>query len=100
MAKVPDLPDNEDRCICHGCPTYPREGLIFCSHGRGERLGGEDRLLVRGLRHLQGIRAARRLLLLGRPSRRRRRVTASRAAHSGTGGRLGYNHPHDGWPNR
>ncbi len=38
MAKVPDTLDNEDRCICHGCPTYPSEGLIFCSHGRSERL--------------------------------------------------------------
>jgi hypothetical protein len=36
MAKVPDTPDNEDRCICHGCPTYPLQGLIFCSHGRSE----------------------------------------------------------------
>ena len=39
MARVPDTAENEDRCICHGCPTYPREGLIFCSHGRSERLG-------------------------------------------------------------
>jgi hypothetical protein len=38
MARVPDIPDNEDRCICHGCPSYPREGLIFCSHGLSERL--------------------------------------------------------------
>jgi hypothetical protein len=37
MARVPDTAENEDRCICHGCPTYPREGLIFCSHGRSER---------------------------------------------------------------
>ena len=38
MVRVPDTQDNEDRCICHGCPSYPREGLIFCSHGRSERI--------------------------------------------------------------
>ncbi len=38
MAKVPDLKDNEDRCVCRTCPSYPFEGLIFCSHGRSERI--------------------------------------------------------------
>jgi len=34
MAKVPDTQDNEGRCICADCPSYPKEGILFCARGK------------------------------------------------------------------
>ncbi len=37
MAKVPDTPQNEQRCICPGCPSYPGEGILYCSRGKSQK---------------------------------------------------------------
>jgi len=37
MAKVPDTPENESRCICAGCPSFPGEGLFYCARGKSEK---------------------------------------------------------------
>jgi hypothetical protein len=37
MAKVPDTPENGDRCICGECPSYPKERSLFCATGKSEK---------------------------------------------------------------
>ena len=37
MAKVPDTRENEERCICPGCPSFPGEGLLYCARGKSEK---------------------------------------------------------------
>jgi hypothetical protein len=36
MAKVPDTPDNENRCICPDCPSFPTQGNLFCARGKSQ----------------------------------------------------------------
>ncbi|GAB4256305.1 MAG: hypothetical protein Kow00129_16900 [Thermoleophilia bacterium] len=33
MTPVPDTQENEAKCICADCPTYPGEGGLFCAKG-------------------------------------------------------------------
>jgi methylamine---glutamate N-methyltransferase subunit C len=37
MAKVPDTPENESRCICGDCPSFPGEGMFYCARGKSEK---------------------------------------------------------------
>ncbi len=37
MATVPDTPDNESRCICADCPSFPREGTLYCARGKSAK---------------------------------------------------------------
>ncbi len=34
MAKVPDTPENDQRCLCPGCPSYPGQGKLYCARGK------------------------------------------------------------------
>jgi len=36
MAKVPDTPENEGRCICGDCPSFPGEGILYCARGKSQ----------------------------------------------------------------
>jgi hypothetical protein len=37
MAKVPNTPENGDRCICGDCPSYPKEGGFYCAEGKSDK---------------------------------------------------------------
>jgi hypothetical protein len=37
MARVPDTPENEARCICAECPSFPGEGSLYCSRGKSQK---------------------------------------------------------------
>jgi hypothetical protein len=34
MAKVPNEPQNAQRCICGTCPTFPGDGGFYCAKGK------------------------------------------------------------------
>jgi methylamine---glutamate N-methyltransferase subunit C len=37
MLKIPDTQQNEDRCICRDCPSFPGEGIFYCARGKSEK---------------------------------------------------------------
>jgi Protein of unknown function (DUF2769) len=36
---VEDSSKNESKCICHSCPTFPRNGdpIFYCSRGKSQK---------------------------------------------------------------
>ena len=36
MTMVPDTQENEARCDCGKCPSYPGEGALFCHRGKSD----------------------------------------------------------------
>jgi aldose sugar dehydrogenase len=37
MGRVPETAENASRCICGGCPSYPRAGSFFCATGKSDQ---------------------------------------------------------------
>jgi hypothetical protein len=37
MGRVVDTAENEQRCICGTCPSYPGEGGVFCAKGKSTK---------------------------------------------------------------
>lgn len=39
MGRVLDTEENESKCICPSCPSYPRNGdaVLYCSRGKSTR---------------------------------------------------------------
>lgn len=37
MALVPNTEQNQQRCICGTCPSYPAEGGFFCATGKSAK---------------------------------------------------------------
>ena len=37
MMKVPATPENLERCICAGCPSFPGEGVFYCARGQSQQ---------------------------------------------------------------
>ena len=37
MSQVPDKPENVERCLCSGCPSFPGEGILYCARGQSQK---------------------------------------------------------------
>jgi len=34
MPYVPDSTEIEERCLCPRCPSFPKEGILYCARGK------------------------------------------------------------------